>query len=52
MGKKIHQKDIYNFFISLKFPLGYYIPKVKDENLKIYDKNFNLEYFKNNLSFD
>lgn len=50
-GEKIKSRDILNFFICLKSPLGFHIP-LKKEKSNVYGDDFSLNYFHTTLKFD
>lgn len=50
-GDKIKSKDVLNFFICLKSPLGFHIP-IKKEKPSVYAEDFSITYFINTLKFD
>ena len=50
-GERIKNKDLLNFFVCLKSPLGFHIP-LKKETSSVYGDDFSLNYFQNTLKFD
>jgi hypothetical protein len=50
-GDRIKNRDLLNFFICLKSPLGFHIP-VKKERPEVYGAEFSVAYFQNTLKFD
>lgn len=50
-GERIKARDLLNFFICLKSPLGFHIP-LRKESPDVYGSEFSVKYFQSSLKFE